>query len=79
MTNGPKAFYAAERLRGGAHPLIEAAARPQFLIGKYELGVFAWMRAVEVRIRGLASFGDGVAGVELMNKAFGPGGPLTDQ
>lgn len=76
---GPKAFYAAERLQGGAHPLIESGVRPQFLIGEYELAVFAAMKAVEVRVRQLAGFGDDVFGVDLMNKAFGPGAPLTDQ
>jgi hypothetical protein len=35
---GPTAFRASERLQGGIHPLIEREARPQFLIGKYELG-----------------------------------------
>jgi len=71
-------FYANERLQGGIHPLIEREARPQFLIGKYDLGVFASMKAVEVRVRALAKFGDDVIGVDLMNKAFGPTGPLTD-
>lgn len=59
--------------------MIEAEARPQFLIAKYELGVFASMKAVEVRVRKLAGFGNDVAGVDLMNKAFGPGGTLTDR
>lgn len=75
---GPKAFYAAERLQGGVHPLVEAKARPQFLIGEYEQGVFASLKAVEVRVRKLGGFGDEVIGVDLMNKAFGPTGPLTD-
>jgi uncharacterized protein (TIGR02391 family) len=60
------------------HPLIEAEARDQFLNGKPELGVFASMRAVEVRVRKLGSFGEDAYGVDLMNKAFGPGGRLAD-
>lgn len=40
--------------------------------------MFASMRAVEIRVRKLAGFGDEVFGTDLMNKAFGPGGPLTD-
>lgn len=36
------------------------------------------MKAVEVRVRGLASLGDDAYGVDLMNKAFGPTGALTD-
>jgi len=67
-------FLRASRL----HPLIEAEARPQFLISKPEQGVFASMKAIEVRVRKLAGLGDKVIGVDLMNKAFGPGGPLTD-
>ncbi len=76
---GPAAFYAAERLQGGIHPLIEREARPQFLIGKYELGVFASMKAVEVRVRQLGSFPDDLVGVPLMSMAFGPAGSLTDR
>ena len=67
-------FLRASRL----HPLIEAEARPQFLISKPEQGVFASMKAIEVRVRKLAGLGDEVIGVDLMNKALGPGGPLTD-
>jgi uncharacterized protein (TIGR02391 family) len=67
-------FLRATRL----HPLIEAEARDQFLNGKPELGVFASMKAVEIRVRKLAGLGDGVYGTDLMNKAFGPGGPLAN-
>lgn len=63
-------FMRASRL----HPLIEAEARPQFLISKPEQGVFASMKAIEVRVRKLAGLGDQVIGVDLMNKAFGPAG-----
>jgi uncharacterized protein (TIGR02391 family) len=79
LNDGPLAFYATERLQGGVHQLIEKSARSQFLIGEYELGVFAAMKAVEVRVRRLAGFGDDIVGVDLMNKAFGPTGPLTDR
>lgn len=78
LKDGPQAFYANDRLQGGLHPIIEPVARPQFLIGAYELGVFAAMKAVEVRVRSLGSFGPEVIGADLMNKAFGPHGPLTD-
>ena len=70
VNDGPQAFYASERLQGGVHRLIEEEARPQFLIGKYDLGVFASMKAVEIRVRRLAGLPDDVAGVDLMNKAF---------
>jgi hypothetical protein len=36
------------------------------------------MMAIEVRVRKLAGLGEDVIGVDLMNKALGPGGPLTD-
>jgi len=77
--DGPLAYYASERLQGGIHPLIEAEARPQFLIGKYELGVLAAMKAVEVRVRQLAGLDDEAIGVDLMNRSFGPTGALADQ
>ena len=67
-------FLRASRL----HPLIEFEARSQFLINRPEQGVFTSMKAVEVRVRKLAGFGEEVIGVDLMNRAFGPTGPLTD-
>jgi len=78
VEEGPDAFYATERLQRNLHRTIEAKARPQFLLGEYEQGVFASMKAVEVRVRALGGFGDEVIGVDLMNRAFGPHGALTD-
>jgi uncharacterized protein (TIGR02391 family) len=78
LQDGPEAFYATERLQRGLHAAIEHKARPQFLIGEYEQGVFASMKAVEVRVRKLGGFGNEVIGVDLMNRAFGRGGPLVD-
>jgi hypothetical protein len=37
------------------------------------------MKAVEVPVRKLGRFGDDIVGVDLMNEAFGRGGPLTDR
>src|SRR5205807_1150051 len=54
--DGPDAFYATERLQRGLHPMIEQKARTQFLIGEYEQGVFASMKAVEIRVRKLGGF-----------------------
>ena len=67
-------FLRATRL----HPLIEAEARPQFLISKPDQGVFASLKAVEIRVRKLGGLGNQLVGVDLMNRAFGPTGPLTD-
>ncbi len=69
----------ADALPTGLHPLIEEQVRTPFLGGKYDLGVFAALKAVEVRVRRLGGFGNDLVGVELMNRAFGPGGPLADQ
>jgi uncharacterized protein (TIGR02391 family) len=60
------------------HPLIEAEARPQFMIRKLDQAVFASMKAVEVRVRKLAGLGEDLVGVKLMTRAFGPGGQLAD-
>jgi uncharacterized protein (TIGR02391 family) len=67
-------FLRASRL----HALIEVEARSLFLINQPAQGVFASMKAVEIRVRGLCGLGDDVIGVDLMNRAFGPGGPLAD-
>jgi uncharacterized protein (TIGR02391 family) len=67
-------FLRASRL----HPAIEAEARPQFLIGKPDQGVFAAMKAVEVRVRKLAGLGNELIGIKLMRNAFGATGQLTD-
>ncbi len=64
-------FLRASRL----HPLIESEARPPFLTGRPEQGVFASMRAVEIRVRRVAGRGEDVTGVDLMNRAFGRTGP----
>jgi len=66
------------RLQENLHPLIEAKARRQFLIGEYENSIFVSMKAVEVRVRQLAGFGDDAFGTDLMTKAFKSGGPLAD-
>jgi hypothetical protein len=41
------------------------------------MGVFASMKTVEVRVRKLGRHGDEAIGVDLMNKAFGPTGPVS--
>jgi hypothetical protein len=48
------AFLRSSRL----HPLIEARARPQLLIGEREQAVFTSMRAIEIRVRDLAGLGN---------------------
>jgi uncharacterized protein (TIGR02391 family) len=60
------------------HPLIEAEARPQFMIRKLDQAVFTSLKAVEIRVRALGGYSDQVIGTDLMNRAFAPNGPLTD-
>jgi hypothetical protein len=67
ISDGPDAFYATERLQQDLHPMIEEKARPQFLIGEFEQGVFAAMKAVEIRVRELSGLGKGVIGVDLFS------------
>jgi uncharacterized protein (TIGR02391 family) len=60
------------------HPLIEAEARPQFMIRKLDQAVFSSLKAVEIRVRALGAFAPETVGTELMNKAFSATGPLAD-
>jgi len=60
------------------HPLVEAEGRPQFMIRKLDQAVFASLKAVEIRVRTLGGYQDQTIGVDLMNRAFAAGGPLTD-
>jgi uncharacterized protein (TIGR02391 family) len=69
---------AEARLSTGLHPVIERRARPQFLLGELEQAVFVSMKVVEVRVRELAGLTDADFGIDLMNRAFGPSGALTD-
>lgn len=78
IEQGIETVRSVNRLQDNLHPLIEAKARRQFLIGEYENAIFVSMRAVEVRVRQLAGFGDDVFGTDLMTKAFRQGGPLAD-
>lgn len=79
LTQDIAAVRSVNRLQENLHPLIEAKARRQFLLGEYENAIFVSMKAVEVRVRQLAGYGDGVIGADLMTKAFNKsGGPLTD-
>ena len=79
VEQGIETVRSVNRLQDNLHPLIEAKARRQFLIGEYENAIFVSMKAVEVRVRQLAGFGDDVFGSDLMTKAFNKsGGPLTD-
>lgn len=66
------------RLQSELHPLLQHKVRRQFLLGEHETAIFVAMRAVEVRVRQLAGFGDDVTGTDLMKRAFKANGPLAD-
>jgi hypothetical protein len=52
------------------------AVRPLFARGDYDPAVFRAFKEVEVRVRKKDTSLVGEYGVDLMNKAFGPNGPL---
>jgi uncharacterized protein (TIGR02391 family) len=78
LKNGLGVARAAARLQDGLHLSIERRCRRQFLLGEDEQAVFVAMKAVEVRVRDLAGLGEEATGVDLMNRAFGPNGRLTE-
>lgn len=78
IEQGIDTVRSVNRIQGNLHPLIETKARRQFLLGEYENAIFVSMKAIEVRVRQLAGFGDELIGVDLMIKAFKSGGPLAD-
>lgn len=73
-------MQAGERLGLTLHARLAQQIQRQFLLGEFELAVFAAMKEVEVRVRSLASAPDGLVGTKLMQHAFSPTapGPLTD-
>jgi uncharacterized protein (TIGR02391 family) len=71
-------IHARQRVQADMHPLLLQRVRRQFMLGEYESGVFAAMKAVEVRVRKLGGYGDEDYGVDLMTKAFKTGGALAD-
>ena len=73
------AYRRANRLpRHQLHPRIAHKVWASFLRGDYDTAVFQAFKEVEVRVREAAQYEDADLGVNLMRKAFGKGGPLTD-
>jgi uncharacterized protein (TIGR02391 family) len=76
---GVARLAAGERLGVALHPRLAERIQQQFLLGEFELAVFAAMKEVEVRVRELASESSSLLGTKLMQKAFAPeSGALTD-
>ncbi|WP_265516008.1 TIGR02391 family protein [Nitratireductor luteus] len=62
------------------HPAIANSVWSAFLRGEYDVAAFQAMKAVEVKVRQAAEYGQAEVGVPLMRKAFDPRiGPLTDK
>jgi uncharacterized protein (TIGR02391 family) len=60
----------------GLDPVLMRTVRPLFARGDYDTAVFRAFKEVEVRVRKKNPNLDGEHGVDLMNQAFGPNGPL---
>ncbi|XVV02507.1 TIGR02391 family protein [Actinosynnema sp. CA-248983] len=78
LTKKISEIRAINRLQANLHPLIEQKARRQFLLGEYETAIFVSMKAVEVRVRKLAGFGDDMVGRDMIQRALNKNGPLAD-
>jgi len=76
---GVARLAASERLGVALHPRLAQRIQQQFLLGEFELAVFAAMKEVEVRVRELANESQSLLGVKLMQQAFSAEkGVLTD-
>jgi uncharacterized protein (TIGR02391 family) len=76
---GVARLAAGERLGVALHPRLAQRIQQQFLLGEFELAVFAAMKEVEVRVRELAQAAQSLFGVKLMQHAFSAEkGALTD-
>jgi uncharacterized protein (TIGR02391 family) len=76
---GVARLVAGDRLGLALHPRLAQRIQQQFLLGEFELAVFAAMKEVEVRVRELAQASQSLLGVKLMQQAFSAeGGVLTD-
>jgi uncharacterized protein (TIGR02391 family) len=76
LAEGTDRLIAEERLGLELHPSLEGKVRRQFLLGEFDLAVFAAFRQVEVRVRELITAPDSRIGIPLMRDAFGEGGKL---
>ena len=61
------------------HPTIAQKVRSRFLSGDYGDAVFEAFKQVEVAVRKAGGYADTELGVDLMRKAFGDKGLLTDR
>lgn len=59
-------------------PVLLRNVKPLFTRGDYDTAVFRAFKEIEVRVRNKAGLSNGDYGIDLMRKAFGPGGALED-
>jgi uncharacterized protein (TIGR02391 family) len=59
-------------------PILLRSVKPLFIRGDYDTAVFRAFKEVEVQVRAKAKFGNELFGRDLMIRAFGANGPLTD-
>jgi len=80
LKDGGARLIAAERPGVALHLRIAQQVEEQFLLGQYDLAVFAALREVEIRVRELADAPESLLGVKLMQQAFSVNGsgPLVD-
>ncbi|MFG2954326.1 TIGR02391 family protein [Streptomyces sp. NPDC048291] len=85
LTRGLPWIRAVQRLDIQMVPVLEGAARPQYLRGDFEAAALMAMKEIEVRVRAMSELPAGLVGTALMQAAFRPGkgdqegGPLSDQ
>jgi uncharacterized protein (TIGR02391 family) len=60
-------------------PVLIRNVKPLFSRGDYDTAVFRAFKEVEMRVRKKGKYGPEDYGVDLMKKAFGPTGNLTDK
>jgi uncharacterized protein (TIGR02391 family) len=76
---GMAGLVAGERLGVALHPRLAQRIQQQFLLGEFELAVFASMKEVEVMVRELTGESTSLIGTKLMQQAFSSEkGALTD-
>ena len=64
--------------KGQLHPIIAQKVWSLFLRGDYDCAVFQAFKEVEIAVRSAGNYDGRDIGVDLMRKAFGNGGALTD-
>ena len=64
--------------KGQLHPIIAKKVWSLFLRGDYDCAVFQAFKEVEIAVRNAGNYDGQDIGVDLMRKAFGKGGSLTD-